>query len=97
MLRADDVPVDGFWSVSVYNRDGYFDENPYNSYSVNNVTAEQDDDGAVTVNFGPEADGSPNFLFVEDGWNYVARMYRPRASILDGTWSFPEPEVLAAS
>jgi hypothetical protein len=97
VLRADDVPVDGFWSVSVYNRDGYFDENPYNSYSVNNVTAEQDDDGAVTVNFGPEADGSPNFLFVEDGWNYVARMYRPRASILDGTWSFPEPEVLAAS
>ena len=27
-LRVVDVPVDGFWSVSVYNRDGYFDENP---------------------------------------------------------------------
>jgi hypothetical protein len=93
-LRVADVPVDGFWSVSVYNRDGYFDENPYDSYSVNNVTAVPDDDGAVTISFGPQPDGSPNFLYVQDGWNYVARMYRPRASILDGTWEFPEPEAL---
>ncbi len=85
------VPVDGFWSVSIYNRDGYFDENPYDSYSVNSVTATPDTDGTVTIGFGPEPDGSPNFLFVKDGWNYVARMYRPRPSILDGSWTFPEP------
>jgi len=96
-LRVADVPVDGFWSVSVYNRDGFFDENPYDSYSVNNVTAVADDDGAVTIQFGPEPDGSPNYLYVKDGWNYVARMYRPRRSILDGTWSFPEPEALLSS
>ena len=96
-LRVADVPVDGFWSVSVYNRDGFFDENPFASYSVNNVTATADDDGAVTVHFGPEPDGSPNYLYVKDGWNYVARMYRPRVSILDGTWSFPEPEALLPS
>ena len=96
-LRVAGVPVDGFWSVSVYNRDGYFDANPYDSYSVNNVTAVADDDGAVTVHFGPEPDGSPNYLYVKDGWNYVARMHRPRASILDGTWRFPEPEALHPS
>ena len=28
---------------------------------------------------------------MKDGWNYVARMYRPRPSVLDGTWTFPEP------
>jgi hypothetical protein len=95
-LRVVDVPADGFWSVSVYNRDGYFDENPYGSYSVNDVTAVADDDGAVTIHFGPEPDGSPNYLYVKDGWNYVARMYRPRASILDGTWTFPEPEAQPA-
>ena len=92
VLRVADVPVDGFWSVSVYNRDGYFDENPYDSYSVNDVTATADDGGGVTVTFGPEPDGSPNFLYVEDGWNYVARLYRPRPSVLDGSWTFPEPE-----
>ncbi len=90
-LQVADVPVDGFWSLSVYNRDGYFDPNPYDSYSVNSVTATPDPDGSVTVRFGPEPDGSPNFLFVKDGWNYVARMYRPRPAILDGSWVFPEP------
>jgi len=91
-LRVADVPVDGFWSLSVYNRDGYFDENPFDSYSVNSVTATPDPDGSVSVRFGPEPDGSPNFLFVKDGWNYVARMYRPRPEILNGSWLFPEPE-----
>jgi hypothetical protein len=27
-----------------------------------------------------------------EGWNYIVRLYRPRAEILDGTWTFPEPE-----
>ncbi len=90
-LTVGEVPVDGFWSVSVYNRDGYFDENPYDAYAVNSVTAVPAGDGSVTIEFGPEPGGSPNFVFVEDGWNYVARMYRPHPEILDGTWSFPEP------
>lgn len=59
---------------------------------MNSVTSATDADGGVTVQFGPEPDGSPNFLYVKDGWNYVARMYRPRPAVLDGTWAFPEPE-----
>jgi hypothetical protein len=23
------------------------------------------------------------------GWNYMVRLYRPRAEVLDGTWKFP--------
>ena len=84
--------MDGFWSVSIYNKDGYFQENQYDCYSVNSVTATPNRDGSVTVNFGPEPDDSDNFLFVMEGWNYAARMYRPRAAILDGTWNFPDPE-----
>jgi hypothetical protein len=38
-LNVKDVPVDGFWSVSVYNKDGYFEKNQYGSYTLNNVTA----------------------------------------------------------
>jgi hypothetical protein len=44
-LTVKDVPVDGFWSVSLYN--------------------------------------------VMDGWNHLIRLYRPRAEVLDGTWTFP--------
>jgi hypothetical protein len=91
-LTVQDPPVDAFWSVSVYNKDGYFEENPCDSYSVNSVTATPNSNGSITVTFGPEPDGSDNFLYIMDGWNYAARMYRPRASILDGTWAFPEPE-----
>jgi hypothetical protein len=91
-LTVKDPPLDGFWSVSIYNKDGYFQENEYNSYSVNSVTATPNGDGSVTVMFGPESDGSDNFLYVMEGWNYAARMYRPRSAILDGTWTFPEPE-----
>jgi hypothetical protein len=37
-LNVRDVPVDGFWSVSVYNAEGYFQPNEYNAYSLNNIT-----------------------------------------------------------
>jgi hypothetical protein len=38
-LRARDVPVDGFWSTSLYNRTGYFQINPQVAYSINDITA----------------------------------------------------------
>jgi hypothetical protein len=30
-----------------------------------------------------------NCLPIMDGWNYTVRLYRPRAEILDGSWTFP--------
>jgi hypothetical protein len=91
-LKVKDVPVDGFWSISIYNKDGYFEENQYNSYSLNDLTAKAGDDGSFTVNFAEKPDGLENCLHVMDGWNYVVRLYRPRKEILDGTWTFPEPQ-----
>jgi hypothetical protein len=38
-LHVTEVPVDAFWSVSVYNSDGYFQKNLYNAYSLNNITS----------------------------------------------------------
>ena len=63
-----DVPVDAFWSVTVYNRDGFLEPNDVGRYSVNSVTATRDDDGAVTVRLGGDA-SLPNFLPVMEGWN----------------------------
>lgn len=88
-LRVKDVPVDGFWSVSVYNADGYYEPNARNAYSLNSITAKADPDGAVTIQFGGEGD-SPNLLPITPGWNYMVRLYRPRPEILDGSWTFPE-------
>jgi hypothetical protein len=91
-LTVGDVPVDGFWSISVYNADGFFEPNVRNAYSVNNITAATNDDGSVTVHFGGCGDGRPNCLPIMDGWNYTVRLYRPRQEILDGSWTFPSFE-----
>ena len=88
-LTVREGPVDGFWSISVYNAAGYFEPNDRGAYSVNNITATPGEDGSVTIHFGGSGDERPNCLPIMDGWNYVVRLYRPRAEILDGTWTFP--------
>jgi hypothetical protein len=90
-LTMRDVPVDAFWSVSVYNAEGYFEPNPENSYSVNSVTGEPDEDGAITVRFRPSGEADvPNGIPVPEGWNYLIRLYRPRAEFRDGSWTVPD-------
>ncbi|MBO9516583.1 MAG: DUF1254 domain-containing protein [Porphyrobacter sp.] len=91
-LHVREVPVDGFWSVSVYNTEGYFQSNPQDAYSINNITAQKEADGSVTIQFGGCGDGVPNCLPIMPGWNYTVRLYRPRPEILDDTWTFPEAQ-----
>jgi len=91
-LTVKDVPVDGFWSISVYNGKNYFEKNALNSYSINNLTAKPNPDGSVTVQFGGCRKDTPNCLVTPAGWNYSVRQYRPRQEILDGTWKFPEAQ-----
>lgn len=87
-ITVKDVPVDGFWSISVYNKAGYFEKNPYNSYTVNNTSAAKNADGSITVHFGGDPK-QPNFIPITEGWNYVVRLYRPRKELINGTWVFP--------
>jgi len=89
-LKVNDVPVNGFWSISVYNAEGYFQPNDLNAYSLNNVTAKKDKDGSIEVQFGACTGNSINCLPIVQGWNYMVRLYRPHKEILDGTWKFPE-------
>ena len=51
-LTIKDVPAEGFWSVSVYNAKGYFEKNPYDAYSRNNVTAKKSADGSIAIRVG---------------------------------------------
>jgi len=87
-LTVKDVPVDAFWSISLYNKDGYFQENEYNAYSVNSVTATPNKDGSFTIHFGGDPK-SLNYLHIMEGWNYTVRLYQPRKEILGGQWTFP--------
>lgn len=93
-ITVGDVPVDGFWSITVYNVEGFMEANDLNAYSFNGVTADKNGDGTTTVNFGGCADGRVNCLPITQGWNYIVRLYQPRQAILDGSWKFPAAEPL---
>jgi hypothetical protein len=91
-LTVKDVPVDGFWSISLYNGEGYFVPNKFNAYTLNNITAKKSSDGAIAIQFGGCDGKIPNCLPTMPGWNYIVRLYRPRAEILDGKWKYPEAQ-----
>lgn len=88
-LTVGDVPVDGFWSISVYNADGFFEPNDRGAYTINNITGTRNDDGTTTVRFGDYPADVPNVIPITDGWNYLVRLYRPRQEVLAGDWTFP--------
>ena len=91
-LDVKTVPVDGFWSISVYDDKGHFVANPQNAYSLNSVTARPGEDGSFAIQFGGCDGKVVNCLPVPPGWNYLVRLYRPKPEILTGAWTFPEPQ-----
>ena len=66
-LDVKDVPVDGFWSISLYNADGYFEPNDLNAYTLNNITAKKNADGSVAIQFGGCDGKIPNCLPITAG------------------------------
>lgn len=92
-MTLKDVPVDGFWSVTVYDKDGFMAKNDLGVNAINNVTGTQGTDGSYALQFGG-CDGTvPNCIPVTEGWNYTIRLYRPHPEVLDGSWTAPEPVV----
>jgi hypothetical protein len=91
-LNVKDVPVDGFWSISVYDDKGHFVANPQNAYSLNNLIAKPAEDGSFAIQFGGCDGATLNCLPTPAAWNYLVRLYRPKPEILKGAWTFPEPQ-----
>ena len=90
-LTLKNVPAakDAFWSISVYNSDGFFQENEHSKYVINSRKAKADKNGSVTIHFGGDP-SKDNFLPIMSGWNYMLRIYLPQKSYFDGTWKAPE-------
>ena len=87
-----EVPVDAFWSVSLYNAEGFFVKNDFDCYVLNSIIGERNLDGSMTVHLGWCDDGRQYCLPIMEGWNYVVRLYQPGPEILDGSWTFPDVE-----
>jgi hypothetical protein len=73
-LNVKAVPVEAFWSVSLYDAKGYYEKNPYDAYTINNITAKKESDGGVAIQFGGCDGKISNCLPIMAGWNYTVRL-----------------------
>jgi len=91
-------PVDGFWSLTMYDKDYLFVDNPLNRSNVSQRNAlKANPDGSIDLYIqheSPGKDKESNWLPApKDQSILMLRMYWPREkspSILDGTWKVPE-------
>ena len=90
-VTVKDVPVDAFWSITIYNADGYLEKNDLGRNSLNQSSAKANEDGSYTIRFGGDPK-SINYLPISEGWSFLVRLYQPRKEIVDGTWTFPKAE-----
>ncbi|MEX0337922.1 MAG: DUF1254 domain-containing protein [Arenibacterium sp.] len=74
--------VGGFWSVTVYDKDGFMFDDVAN---INSNVAERNPDGTFTVHFG--CDGKVNNLPIKNdtgSWNAAMRQYTPSDAVING-------------
>jgi len=88
-------PVNGFWSLTLYNEHHFFKPNALNRYSLGtkNKNMKLNDDGSLTLYASaqsPGADRETNWLPAPDGpFSLYVRAYWGKQAILDGSWTPP--------
>jgi hypothetical protein len=85
-LKLKDVPAGAFWSVTVYDAEGYPQGD---SYNINSAFAVADEDGSYTIRLGGDED-AVNYMDVFEGWNIALRIYEPTEAYFNGEWVMPE-------
>ncbi len=96
--KASLPPVKAFWSVTAYDKDGYFIANPINRYAIGDRDPLKfTPDGSLDLiiqSQSPGSDHESNWLPCGDGpFNLTIRLYWPEAPILNGSWRPPALEL----
>ena len=93
-------PVTQFWSIPIYNKDGYFVRNPIDRYTINSFMIDQKQlyvaDGKLVIYLQKDKPSDPNQLknwlpAPEGSFRFAARFYGPRMSLVDGSYKMPRP------
>lgn len=100
--KGQTPPADGFWSLTMYNGEYFFVDNPLNKYTVSpRNSLKYNDDGSLDIYLqhdSPGQDKEPNWLPApKDKFILMMRLYWPREtppSIIDGTWKIPPVKIV---
>jgi hypothetical protein len=95
-------PVDAFWSLTMYDADGYFVPNPLQRYAARDSRLKMNSDGGVDIYLQPDSPGKDreaNWLPAprDAPFTLLLRMYWPKPSVLDGSYRPPGVVQPAAS
>ncbi|MGH6608725.1 MAG: DUF1254 domain-containing protein [Burkholderiaceae bacterium] len=89
-------PVNGFWSLTLYDEHHFFVPNPIDRYSLGtkNKTLETGADGSLTIYVQTESPGGgrqTNWLPAPAGADFTLylRAYGPKPAVIDGSWTPP--------
>jgi hypothetical protein len=87
-------PVDAFWSITLYDQEGFQVANSLNRFAVSSwMPFEYNPDGSLDLYFqneSPGADKEANWLPAPTGpFNLTMRLYAPRSEALTGKWNPP--------
>ncbi len=93
MVTFKEMPVRGFWSVTVYNKKGFMFKSEFGETNVNSATAKKSADGTYTIYFGNCEKHKTNCLAIEDGWNGILRLYEPEQELLTDTSAIPRLQI----
>jgi hypothetical protein len=94
--KGQTPPVNGFWSLTLYNDKHFFEPNALNRFSLGtkNKTLQYNADGSLTLYAGaksPGKDKESNWLPAPSGtFSLYIRAYWSEKAILDGTWMPPQ-------
>jgi hypothetical protein len=92
MDAADLPPVDAFWSVTMYDEEGFQIANPIDRFAIGDRDAlRYADDGSLDLLVQHESPGEEsNWLPAPEGpFSLCMRLYGPRPEALDGRWNPP--------
>lgn len=92
--KGDLPPVDAFWSVTLYDSEGFQVANPLNRFAVSSwMPFVTNPDGSLDLFIGPDSPGSAkeaNWLPGPKGpFNLTMRLYAPKSDALTGRWVPP--------
>jgi len=99
-FEKDEIPpVNAFWSVTLYDPQGYQVPNALNRFALSNwMSFKYNDDGSLDLYFQNESPGKDNeasWLPAPKGpFNLTMRLYAPKSDALTGKWN-PPPVVKA--